>query len=106
MLQFGPGPRVVFSGEEDNGCDDVVVVGNEFAIEVRKTEERAYSFDRGWGMPILDGDQFRQIHANETLTNNHPQIFHGGGVEGAFGDLEGKTMFLKVREDSTSLLMM
>ena len=97
---------MVVSGEEDNRCDNVGVVGNEFIIEVRKAEERAYSFDRGWGMPILDGSQFRQIHVNETLMDNHPQIFHGGGVEGAFGDLEGKTMFLEARKDSMSSLMM
>ena len=96
---------MVFSGEEDNGCDNVGVVGNEFVREVCKAKERAYSFDRGWRMPILDGGKFHRIHVNETLTDNHPQIFHGGGVKGAFGDLEGKAMFPEAREDSMGLQM-
>ena len=58
--------------EENNECDDVGVVGNEFVIEVRKAEEGAYSFDRGWGMPVFDGNKFCRVHANKTLTNNHP----------------------------------
>ena len=92
--------------EEDNGCDNVGVVRDEFAIEVCKAEERAYSFDRGWGMPIFDGSKLCRVHVNETLTDNHPQVFQGGGVEGAFVDFEGKAVCPEMREDSTSSLVM
>ena len=43
---------------------------------------------------------------DKALANNHSQVFHGGSVEGAFRDFEGKTMFPEVRKDSTSLLVM
>ena len=36
MLRFSPRPRVVFSGEEDDGCDNIGVVGDELSIEVCK----------------------------------------------------------------------
>ena len=106
LLGLNPRPRVVFSSEENDGCNDVGVVGNEFTIEVRKAKEGAYSFDRGWGMPVFDGSKFRWVHVNKTLTNNHPQVFHGGSVEGPFRDFEGKAMFPETSKDSTSSLMM
>ena len=71
LLGFGPGPRVVLSSEEDDWCDDVGVVGNEFSVKVRKTKEGMYSLDRGWRMPVSDSSKFGRIHANETLANNH-----------------------------------
>ena len=30
-----------------------------------------------------------------TLSDDHAKVFHGGGIKGAFGDLERETMFLK-----------
>ena len=59
-------------GEEDNGCDNVGVVGDEFAIEVCKAKEGSYSLDRGRRMPVLNDNEFHRIHVNKTLTNNHP----------------------------------
>ena len=72
LLGFSPRPRVVFSSKENNGCDDVGVVRDELAIEVCKTEEGAYSFDRGWRMPVFDGSEFFRVHVNKALTNNNP----------------------------------
>ena len=71
MLGFSPGPRVVLLSEEDNGCDNVGVVGNELSVKVLKAKEGVYSLDRGWRMPVSDSSKFRRIHANETLTNDH-----------------------------------
>ena len=62
---------MVLVSEEDNGCDDVGVVGNELSVKVRKAKEGAHSLDRGWGMPVSDSSEFCRIHANETLTNDH-----------------------------------
>ena len=56
-------------------------------------------------MPILDGGEFGWVHAYITLSNDHAEIFHGGGVEGAFGKFEGKTVFAKTGEDATSSLV-
>ena len=53
-------------------------------------------------MPILDGRELGWVHAYITLTNDHAKIFHGGGIERAFGDLERETMFAKACEDATS----
>ena len=57
--------------EEDNGCDDVGVVGNELAVKVHKAKEGVYSLGRGWRMQVSNGSKFHGIHANKTLTNNH-----------------------------------
>ena len=62
---------MVLSGEEDDGCYDVGVVGNELAVKVHKAKEGAYSLDRGWRVPVSDSSKFCRIHANETLTNDH-----------------------------------
>ena len=62
---------MVLSSEEDNGCDNVGVIGDELSVKVRKAKEGAYSLDRGWRMPVSDSSEFRRIHANEPLTNDH-----------------------------------
>ena len=59
------------------------------------------ALDRGGGLPILDGRELGWIHAYRTLANDHTKIFHGRGIERAFGDLERETMFLKACEDAT-----
>ena len=71
LLGVSPGPRVVLLSEEDNGCNDVGVVGNELVVKVCKAKEGAYSLDRGWRMPVSDSSKFHKIHVNKTLTNNH-----------------------------------
>ena len=40
--------------EENNGGDDVGVIGDELLVEVRETKERANTFDGGGGVPVLD----------------------------------------------------
>ena len=56
-------------------------------------------------MPVLDGGEFCRIHVNEALTNDHPKVFHGGSIKGAFQDLERQAMFPEMRKDSMSSLM-
>ena len=62
---------MILSSEEDDGCNDVGVVGNELAVKVHKAKEGVYSLDRGWGVPVSDSSKFCGIHANETLTYDH-----------------------------------
>ena len=62
---------MVLSSEEDYGCDNVGVIGNELSVKVHKAKEGAYSHDRGWRVPVSNSSKFRRIHANETLTNDH-----------------------------------
>ena len=45
LLRFSPRPRVVLSGEGDNGCDNVGVIGNELSIEVCEAKKGMYSLD-------------------------------------------------------------
>ena len=97
---------MVLTSEEDDECDDVGVVGNEFAIEVCKAKEGAYSLDQGRGMPVPNGREFCRVHVNKALTNNHSQVFHGRSIEGALRDFERKTVFPDARKDSMSLLVM
>ena len=71
LLRLSPGPRVVLLSKEDNGCNNVGVIGNELSVKVHKAKEGAYSHDRGWRVPVSNSSKFRRIHANETLTNDH-----------------------------------
>ena len=43
---------------------------------------------------------------NKTLSNNHAEVFHSGGVKRTFGDFEGQIMFPEMLKDMTSALMM
>ena len=62
---------MVLLSEEDNGCDNVGVIGNELSVKVRKAKEGVYSLDRGWRVPVSNSSKFHRIHVNETLTNDH-----------------------------------
>ena len=57
-------------------------------------------------MPVSDSSKFRRIHVNETLTNDHSQVFHSRSIEGTLGNFERKTMFFEMRQDTTSSVMM
>ena len=105
LLRFHPGPGVIFAGKKDNGGNDVGKVRDKFLVEVRKPEERTDALDRGGGLPILDGRELGWIHAYITLTDDHTKIFHGRGIERAFGDLERETVFMKACEDTTGVLV-
>ena len=70
-------------------------VGDKFAIEVRKPEEGANTFDRGWGFPFLDGRKFDGVHLNLSLANDHAKEFNARDVEGTFGEFKRQPMFTK-----------
>ena len=96
---------MIFVSKKDDGGNDIGKVRDKFAIEVCKPEEQTDSFNRRGRLPILDGGELGWVHAYITLSDDHAEIFHGGGVKGAFGDFERETVFLKVREDVTSTLV-
>ena len=62
---------MILSSEEENGCDNVGVVGNELLVKVCKAKEGVYTLDGGWRMPVSNSRKFRRIHMNEALTNDH-----------------------------------
>ena len=72
LLQSCPNPRFVLSSEEIEGGDNVLKVQYEFSVEVGKSCEGSYGFDRSGGFPGSDTIQFLWIHLNLPLTNNHP----------------------------------
>ena len=96
---------MILASKKDDRGDNVGKVRDKFSIEVCKPEERADALDRGGGLPVFDGRELGWIHADISLTDDHPQIFHGGGVKRAFGDFERKTVFTKASEDATSALV-
>ena len=71
LLRFSPRLRVVLLSEEDNGCNNIGVVGNELSIEVCEAKEGVYSLDQGQGIPVSDGRKFCRVHTDKALTNNH-----------------------------------
>ena len=56
-------------------------------------------------MPIFDGGELGWVHVYITLSDDHAEIFHGGGIKGAFGDFERETVFSQAGEDATSSLV-
>ena len=54
-----------------------------------------YSFDRSWGFPSVDGNEFSRIHVDLSIADDKAKIFHGGGVKRTFGEFDEETMFLK-----------
>ena len=50
-------------------------VGDKFAIEIRKSEKRAYTLDGGRGFPFLNGREFDGVHLNLSLANDHAKEF-------------------------------
>ena len=72
LLQSRPNPRFILLSEEIEGSDNVQDVWYEFLVEVGKSCERLYGFDRSGGFPGSDSIQFLQVHLDLSLTNNHP----------------------------------
>ena len=62
---------MILLSEEDDGYDNVGVVGNELLVKVHKAKEGAYSLDRGWRVPVSDSSKFHRIHVNKTLAYDH-----------------------------------
>ena len=52
-MKRNPGPWLVLPSEEVKWGDNMGEIGDEFAIEIRESKERAYTFDRGGGVSIL-----------------------------------------------------
>ena len=88
---------MVLSSEEDDGCNDVGVIGNELSVKVHKAKEGAYALDRGGRVLVSDSGKFRRVHVNETLTNDHSKVFHSRSIEGTLGNLERKAVFPETR---------
>ena len=72
LLQSHPNPRFVLLSEEIEGSNDVREVWYEFSVEVGKSCERSYGFDRSGGFPGSDSVQFLWVHLDLPLTNYHP----------------------------------
>ena len=51
LVKWHPRPGDIFPGKSSERSDNIQVVGNEFAIEVGKTEEGVNAFDQYGGFP-------------------------------------------------------
>ena len=71
LLKLGPCPGFAFLSEQVKGCYDVGEIRDEFPVKIRKSGERSDSFDRGGGLPFLDGVELLLIHSNFSLSDNH-----------------------------------
>ena len=89
LLEVGPGPWLILSGEQVERGDDVGKVGDKFVIEIHKPKERANTFDGGGGFPFLDSREFDRIHFNLSLSDDHAKEFYVRYIKGAFGEFEG-----------------
>ena len=96
---------MIFARKKDDGGDNVGKVRDEFSVEVGKSKERTDALDRSGGLPVLNGGELGWIHAYITLTNDHTKIFHGRGIERAFGDFKREAVFAKACEDMTCALV-
>ena len=96
---------MILASKKDDRGDDVGKVRDKFSIEVCKPEERADALDRRGGLPVLDGREFGWVHSYRTLTDDHTKIFHGRGIERAFGNFERETMFSQACEYATGAVV-
>ncbi|KAF8547002.1 hypothetical protein OG21DRAFT_1425699, partial [Imleria badia] len=72
----------------------------ELVIEVRKTCEGTDCFERGRWFPIVDSNEFLELHFNLSLANDHSQEFHPWGVKGTLGEFQGYSVCTKSSEDA------
>ena len=70
LVKWCPRPGDVFLGKSSERSDDVRVVGDEFAVEVGKTEEGVNAFDQHGGFLGRDHRKFGGIHMNLTLADD------------------------------------
>ena len=105
-MEVGPGPWLILSSEQVEEGNNVGEVGNKFAVEVRKSEERLNAFDLSGGFPFVNGGEFDRVHLNLSLANDHAKKFDAWNVEGALGQLERKSVFSKTKEYTTGTFMM
>ena len=96
---------MIFPSKEDDGGDDVGKVRNKLSVEVCESKERTDTFDRRGRLPVLDGREFGGVHAYISLTDDHTKIFHGRGVERAFGNFERETVFSQACEYATGAVV-
>ena len=61
----------MYATHNNDGCDNVGVIGNELLVKVRKAKEGSYALDGGQRVPISNSSKFHRIHANEALANDH-----------------------------------
>ena len=88
---------MVLLSEEVKWGDNMGEVRDKFAIEIRKSKERAYTFDRGRGFPFLNGREFDRVHLNLSLANDHAKEFNAGDVKGTLGEFERQSMFSEMK---------
>ena len=69
-MKLHPRPGDIFTGESSERSDDVQVVGDEFAIEVGKTEEGTNALDQCGGFSGGYHREFGGIHMNLTLADD------------------------------------
>ena len=63
LLEGCPSPGLVLLGEEIKGGNNIGGVGYELVVEIGEAEERTNAFDRGGGVPVLNGSKFDWIIA-------------------------------------------
>ena len=88
---------MILPGEQVEGGDNVGEVGNKFAIEVRKSEERSNTLDRSGGFPFFNGGEFDRVHLNPSLANDHAEKFDSWNVEGTLGQFERESVFSETK---------
>ena len=105
-MKVGPGPRLILLCEQVEGGDNVGEVGDEFAIEVRKSEKGSDALDRGGWFPFFNGGKFDRVHLNPSLADNHAKKFDAWDVKGAFGEFERKSVLPESKEYVTGSFVM
>ena len=97
LLEGGPGPQLVFPGEEVKWGNNMGEIGDKFAIEVREPEEWSNTFDGDRGFPFFNGGKFDRVQLNLSLANDHSKEFNAQDVKGAFGEFKRQPMFSKAK---------
>jgi hypothetical protein len=89
----GPVPTGVLLGEVVEGTGNIGEVGDEPSIEITKANKRAYPLDRGWRLPLVKGGEFRGIHGNVSLLDDHSKVPTSGTAKAHFSSFRYKWLF-------------
>ena len=90
-----PLPLGVFVCKGEQGFGKIGKSWDKFLIEIAKSDEGLDCFYVDRGSPVFDSVEFVGVHFYGPGGDEETEIFDLGGVEGAFGEFEGESLFME-----------
>ena len=88
----GPLPLGIFVDEGQERFGEVGEARNELLVEVAESDKGSDCFYVARGVPVFDHFEFGGVHFYGPRGDEEAKVFNFGGVEGAFGEFQGKSL--------------